>query len=271
VIASLARPTVTRSGIGELTRTWTPETEPWAEVVVVHGLGEHSGRYERVGSIMADAGMRVESFDLIGFGATGGRRGDIESWALYLNQVEDHLAARRESGLPVVLLGHSMGGLIALEYCLSERPQPDALVISAPAVGGGQAWQRVVAPVLARVVPKVPVPNAIKGEQLSRDPAVGEAYFTDPLVYTSSTTRLGAELFTAMDRTRANLGNLSLPALVIHGGADTIVPPAGSAILGELPGVERRLHLTLRHESFNEPEGPEVVNEVVDWIRSTLT
>lgn len=268
MIASVARPSSTRTGVGELVRTWTPAGAPDAEVVIIHGLGEHSGRYERTGSILAEAGLGVTSFDLVGCGASGGPRAYLDDWASYLDQVEGHIAA---VGHPVVLLGHSLGGLIALDYTLSDRPPPDLLVLSAPALVGGKTWQRALAPMLAKIAPKLAIPNAITGDQLSRDPAVGEAYLADPLVTRKSTTRLGSEIFAAIDRVNATVKRLDVRTLVLHGGADTVVPAASSASLAGLATVERRLYPKLRHEVFNEPEGPDVVAEVVVWIRSGLT
>lgn len=266
-MGSLAQPAPLAGGGSQLVRSWSA-INPWAGMVIVHGLGEHSGRYEQTGSLFAEAGIEVRSFDLEGFGASTGRRAFIDNWAMYLDQVQEHLLTVPN---PRILLGHSLGGLIAAEYALTERTQPDALVLSAPALGGGQAWQRALAPVLAKIAPKLKVPTAIKGEQLSRDPAVGEAYFADPLVQTSATASLGANIFAAQDRTLAALNRLQGPVLVIHGGMDTLVPPTASLPLDELSNVERRLYLTLRHEMFNEPEGPEVIGEVVAWLRGALT
>ena len=254
-------------GTPELVRRWMPRSSAWASVVLVHGLGEHSGRYERTGGLLAEAGLAVEAFDLVGFGGTGGRRGDIESWDTYLEQVHDHLTTVDS---PAVLLGHSMGGLIALDYLLSGRPRPDLAVLSAPGLGGGKAWQRKVAPLLARLAPTAAIPTKIDGSQLSRDPAVGEAYFADPLVLTRVSARLGAELFGAIDRVLAGLDRLEVPTLVLHGGADTLVPPQASLPLAKVPCVERRVYPKLRHELFNEPEGPEVVGDVVAWIEERL-
>lgn len=265
MIHSSAHPTLTPGGVPELVRIWSPASEPWGDVLVVHGLGEHSGRYERTGAMLAEAGLNVTSFDLVGFGATGGPRGHIDSWSEYLDQVQRHLEPLAR---PSVLLGHSMGGAIALEYALSERPQPDYLVLSAPALGGGAAWQRKLAPISAKLAPRLQVPNALKGEQLSRDPAVGEAYFADPLVLVKSSASLGAALFASMDRSRAALHSLRLPTLVLHGGLDTIVPPDSTVPLAAV--AERRLLPKLRHEIFNEPEGPEVVAEVIAWLRSQI-
>jgi alpha-beta hydrolase superfamily lysophospholipase len=250
-----------------LRRRWEA-AEPWATVLIVHGLGEHSGRYERTGRLLAAAGLTTLSFDLYGHGDSEGDRCHVDTFSDYLDEVEMELELVGKEGLPVVLLGHSLGGLISLDYLTSGRPPPDYAVVSAPGLGGGKAWQRMLAPVLARLFPKLAIPTAITGEQLSRDPAVGEAYFADPLVSQKVTTRLGAELFATGDRVRANLDKLTGPLLVIHGGSDELVPPAVSAVLHDLPGVERRLYPKLRHESLNEPEGPEVLADIIEWLRA---
>lgn len=270
VIESSAVAEQTPDGVHELVRRWTPQAPPWATVVIVHGIGEHSGRYEQVGSLLAVAGLSVVAFDLVGFGASGGSRGDIHDWVSYLDQVERHVQRALTTNQPVALFGHSMGGLIATEYALAERPPPTLLVLSAPALRGGRAWQRAAAPVLGRMVPRLSIPNAITGDQLSRDPAVGEAYFSDPLVFTKSSTRLGAQLFAAMERTRRVLTSLQVPTLVMHGGLDSLVSPTASLPFEAIGVAERRLYPALRHELFNEPEGPALVAEVIEWIKSRL-
>ncbi|HKX75984.1 MAG TPA: lysophospholipase [Acidimicrobiia bacterium] len=267
MIQSTARPEPAPEGGVQLVREWTPPGQPIGDVVLVHGIGEHSGRYERTGSLLAEGGYRVRGFDLIGFGASSGERGDVHRWSLYLDQIQEHLGAARTPDRPLVLLGHSMGGLLALEYALAERPQPDLLVLSAPGLSGGEAWQRKLAPVLGRALATTRFPTRVKGEMLSKDPAVGEAYFADPLVLTKATARLGAAIFAAGDRVRAHLDRLSIPTLVIHGGDDSLVPTPSSELLAGSTLVERRVFESLRHELLNEPEGPDVVREVLDWIK----
>jgi len=269
-LPSVSRPVPTGDIGIELVREWVPETPPRGHIVLVHGIAEHCGRYERTGSLLAAAGFFVRSFDLIGFGGSGGGRGDIENWADYHDQIQRHTDWARAQGGPLILMGHSMGGNLALGYVLSGRIAPDLLVLTAPALGGGAEWQKALAGIASRIAPTVAVPNMLKGGQLSRDPSVGEAYFSDPLVYAKSTPRLAAALFTAMDDLTAAAPQLQIPTLVLHGAADTIVPPQSSAILGELPNVERRLLPNLRHEILNEPEGPELVQEIIDWIAARI-
>jgi acylglycerol lipase len=253
-------------------RHWAPAGDSWATVMIVHGIGEHSGRYERTGRLMAEAGLDVHAFDLRGHGLSGGRRVYVRRWDDFLDDVALRLAEVRRPGRSLVLMGHSMGALIALTYTCSDRPAPDLLVLSAVPLGARTpAWQRVLAPVLSRVAPTMLIANPIAGDQLSRDPAVGIAYFADPLVQPRSTTRLGAELLRTMKPARAELERLRVPTLVIHGGADSLVPTVVSEPLAGLTGVERRVLADLRHESLNEPEGPEVVASIVDWLRPRAT
>lgn len=268
MIASSARPTITPGGIHELTRRWEVD-DPNANVLIVHGISEHSGRFEHVGSWLAERGFSAEAFDLIGCGATGGRRADIEAWTDLLDQIQSHLVPLIESPLPVVLLGHSLGACLVTEYLESERPQPDMAVLSAPAVGAF-AWQRALKKLLKPLGGAVRISTFIKGEHLSRDPAVGEAYFSDPLVYTKPTIRFVSSFFEAQDRAGAHVDRITVPTLVLHGAADPSVAVGVSEVFESVPVAERRTYPDLRHELFNEPEGRQIVDEVADWIDSQL-
>lgn len=260
----------TRDGFTQLRRHW-PATKPSAAALIVHGIGEHSGRYNHVGAHMAARGIDVAAFDNRGFGQSGGRRAFVKSFSQYLDDVEDRLAERRELGVPVVLLGHSLGGLICSDYLTSERPQPDLAVLSAPALAAEvPSWQRMLAPALGRIAPKTFIKSKIEGDLLSRDPAVGIAYESDPLVFGGATAGLGHELFTAMARVNEALRKLRVPTYVLHGAEDRLVPPYASEPLGELKGVTRRVWPELRHECMNEPEQDQVLNEICDWIDSQV-
>ena len=260
-----------RDGTALYVRHWAAAGDPWATVLIVHGIGEHGGRYEHTGRLMADSGLDVYATDLRGHGLSGGRRVYVNSWGDYVADLGAALELVRALGRPVVLLGHSMGALISLTYACSECAKPDLLVLSAVPLGANApAWQRLAAPVLSRLAPTTVIANPIAGNQLSRDPAVGTAYFADPLVQPRSTARLGAEFFAAMERARDNVSRLDVPTLVIHGGDDNLVPTAVSEPLAGVPGVERRVLPGLRHESMNEPEGPEVVAAIVEWLRARI-
>ena len=256
-------------GTSKLTRHWAAD-EPWASMLIVHGLGEHSGRYEQTGADFAAAGIEAHSFDQRGHGKTA-QPGYVERFEHFLGDVEEQLDQLRTAGRPVVLLGHSLGGLISFSYAVSDRPPPDLLVLSAPALAANvPVVKKVLARILSRLLPKLALPNDISGDQLSSDPAVGEAYFADPLVYTKTTARLGAELFAAMDQAGGAHGALTVPTFVIHGTADTVVPPTASAPLAELPTVQRRLFPGFRHESFNEVDRDDAIGAVVEWLRAQV-
>lgn len=240
-------------------------------MLLVHGIGEHSGRYEHVGEAFADAGIDVLAHDKRGFGLTEGRRAFVRSFDEYLDDVEELLAERRSAGVPVVLLGHSLGGLTATAYLVSDRPQPDLAVLSAPALDAvAPAWQKQLAPVLGRAAPKLHIKADFDGSVLSRDPDVQHAYEHDPLRVDGSTAALGNAILGAMTETSERLDRLRVPTYVLHGGADELVPPSASEPLGFLPGVTRRVWDGLRHECLNEPEHPEVIAEIVAWLDARL-
>lgn len=259
---------VNRVGNRQLRRQWTPSGVPKAVILLIHGISEHSGRYERVGAQLAAAGFGVVAIDQRGHGRTEGRKGHIDTFTEFHDDVEDQLAELRTVGVPVVLLGHSMGGLVCTSYCITGRPRPDLLVLSGPALGVGiPKWQIVAAQKLSQLAPtfypKVPFDTAV----LSRDPAVGEAYRADPDIEPGGSVNLANELIETATATAARVRDeLTLPTLCLHGGDDELVPTEASAVLDGMVNVERRVLDGLRHEIFNEPEGPEVVAQVIAWL-----
>ncbi|RMH87246.1 MAG: alpha/beta hydrolase [Actinomyces sp.] len=262
---------VTRDGLLQLRRRWRPATPARAAVLVLHGIAEHSGRYEHVGGRLAAHGFDVVAIDQRGYGRSGGRRGHVDSWDQFLDDVEDQMAQVRSLDLPVVLLGHSMGGLIATSYVTDERPAPDLLVLSGPALGADVPWHlRVAAPLLGTLWPTLVIRDEGDPSVLATDPAVGERFYADPLRVPYPTARLGRELLRAIAKARSRIDRVTMPTLVVHGGDDTLVPTEASAILEDLPNVTRRVYPGLRHEVFNEPVGLDIVDEVAAWIDERL-
>ena len=250
------------------TRSWLVDN-PRYEVLLVHGLGEHSGRWTEPMSHLTARGASVYTYDLRGHGQSAGDRIDIDGFDRFYRDISEMAAATvTTSGRPWVLYGHSLGGLQAAGYLIGEwNPHPNIAVLSAPAMAAEvPAVLRAAASVFGRVAPGLRVANSINGEQLSKDPKVGEVYFADELVETKTTARFGKTLFDEQARLSGSHDSISTPTFVVHGAEDPLVPPSASAGLARSEGVERRLYPTLRHEIHNEPEGPEVMGDIADWI-----
>lgn len=264
-------------GLALRTMRWQPTEPAWAAVLLVHGLGEHAGRYDHVARQMAAADIDVHAFDLRGFGASSGPRGYVDRWSLFHDDLEARLSEARAAshGLPVVLYGHSMGGLIVLGYVLATipRPLPDLMVLSSPGLDSTIAgWKQGVAPILGRIAPRLRIPNGFSSGSLSRDPEVDARLAGDPLALRSSTARLGAAGFAEQTRIRRLLASgapLPVPTYVVHGSDDPIVPVGASEPMANgRPNVTRRVYPGLRHETHNEPEGAAVVDDTIAWIRA---
>jgi acylglycerol lipase len=265
----------TRDGTSLLMRRWAVAAgEPWASVLIVHGLAEHSGRYEHVGAQLAGAGIEAFAFDQRGFGGSGGRRAWVERWSQIHDDLEERLVSVRSiaPSRPLVLYGHSLGGLIALGYVLDGRALPDLLVLSAPAIEANlPLLPRLAVRVLKRFAPNILLKNTFDGEVLSRDPEVARRYVEDPLNQHRTTARFAAAALAEQGRVSAALDRLAIQTLVVHGGKDTLIPTASSQVCEGMPGVARKVYPELRHEVHNEPEGPAVIGEVVDWIRERVS
>lgn len=252
-------------------RQWLPQGPPRALVLIIHGIAEHSGRYDAVGAQFAAAGIGVVAIDQRGHGTTEGAKGYVDKFTGFLDDVEDQLTEMRTVGVPIALLGHSMGGLVSTAYAISDRPAPDMLVLSGPALGTAlPGWQQAALPKLAQLSPKLFLAPPFDTEVLSRDPEVGKAYDADPLIKAGGSANLLAELLSTMHATAAAVDQLNIPTLCLHGGDDELVPTAASEVLEGLPGVTRRVLPHLRHEIFNEPEGPDLVASVIEWIDTEL-
>ena len=264
---------VAPDGTALLVRHWPAEGTPWARLLIVHGLAEHSGRYEHVGRHFARAGVDAHGIDLRGFGGSGGRRAWIDRWSQHHDDLEHRIAALRAVGpaLPFVMYGHSLGGLVSLGYVLDARVRPDLLVLSAPAILADiPAWQRALVGTLSRIAPGTRIANRLPTDVLSKDPAVWTDYMADPLNEHRSTVRLGSAALAEQRRVAAGLDRLAIPTLVIHGGDDRLVPTASSEAFEGRRGVTRRVYDGVRHELHNEPEAEVVLDDVVAWIRANV-
>ena len=258
---------------GQYWQAWAPD-EVVGVVVLVHGLHEHAGRYAHVAQRLARSGYATYSADQPGHGRSPGSRGNIGSMAGTVAGVDEVavLAAGRHPGVPLFVYGHSMGGLVAAQYLTGTPSVPvRGAVLSAAALDLSSATrlQQQVAPVLGRLLPDLGV-LTLDADAVSRDPAVVAAYRADPLNRMGKVrARTGAEMITAVAAMPERLRRLTLPLLVIHGGADRLVPPAASGFVVSTVSsadVTHTVYEGLFHEPHNEPEQDRVLDDVVGWL-----
>jgi len=258
-------------------RAWLPTSgqDVAGVVLLTHGVSEHTGRYQHVAEKLVEAGYAVYGLDHHGHGRSAGTPGNIGSMKGLVDDVQSlrRLAEDAQPDVPVYLLGHSLGGLIALDYLVTQGQDGLAgAVLSGAAVDPsvGTRVERAIAPLLSRVLPNLAIVE-LGIDDISRDPSVVQAYRDDPLVYTGKVrARTGAEILTAIQRVSAGLPELTLPMLVLHGGEDRLAAPSGGKRVYESIGsTDKRLKIYdgLFHEIFNEPEQDDVLVDVVEWLR----
>jgi alpha-beta hydrolase superfamily lysophospholipase len=248
-----------------------------ATVVISHGVAEHGGRYRHVAERLTACGYSVWAHDHRGHGRSGGRRGYVERFGSFVADLETFrlLAAADEPG-PQFLVGHSMGGAVALAHVLDHPQAWSGLVLSNPAVAprrGAPLPLVLIGRLAALVAPRSKVVQ-LDAEGVSRDPAVVRAYRDDPLVYHGKlTARLVAELVNRTDRFPREVAGLTLPVLMAVGGDDQLVDPAGPRELFAKIGSSGKALIDypgLHHELFNEPERDQVLADVADWLDAHL-
>jgi alpha-beta hydrolase superfamily lysophospholipase len=262
-----------QAGVNIQWKAWLPDTDPVGVIVVAHGFGEHIDRYMNLVNAAVPRGYAVYGPDHRGHGRSGGERALIDKHDYLLDDLDRVFArvARDHPGLPVFLLGHSMGGNIALASALRNQERLRGLVLSGPAVttAGVSKILQIVAAVLGRVVPKLGV-QQLSSAGVSRDPAVVAAYDADPLVFHGKMPAgTGAALLKTSKGFPARLPELKVPLLVVHGSADSIVSVESGRTAHALAGsTDKTLKIYdgLFHEVFNEPEHATVLADVLDWI-----
>lgn len=261
-------------------QSWQPEGPPRAVVAIVHGIGEHSGRYGSFVDHLAGCGIAVCGFDHRGHGKSPGRRGHIDSWSQYREDVRAFLRHCRERipDCPVFLYGHSMGALVVLDYVIAHEEALHGLMVSGvPLQPAGVAKRHLVAiaRILSRVLPSFSISLGLDARGISRDQATLEAYRKDPLVHPRASMRWGTEILATIDRVRARTGEIRLPILILHGEADPINSVEGSRELYDgVRSTDKHLRIfpdTL-HEPHNDLDRASVSAAVERWIseRSTL-
>ncbi len=258
---------------------WLPDSNPKALVLLIHGYAEHSGRYQYFAEHCLSKGYAVYAIDHWGHGRSDGTPGFVPEFSVFHDGVDQLLANARKDfrDLPVVLVGHSMGGLISATYLLAKQSRFAACVLSGPAIKAAEepsAFLKAMSGFLSRFLPKLGVLE-LDPDGISRDPQVVADYLADPLVYNGKMgARLAAELLGNMAIVQKNTGQISLPLLMLHGEKDSLAAAEGSRFLdAHISSRDKMLKIYpgLFHEIFNEPEKDEVLNDMTGWLDTQLS
>jgi acylglycerol lipase len=256
-------------------RSQVPEDRPLAIVVIVHGWADHSGRYDHVAARLIDQGYAVYALDHHGHGRSDGARAQInlELAVRDLDQLVS-IALERHPDTEVFLLGHSMGGALALRYAMAHGDRVTGLILSSPLadVEGRQAVKKI-GKLVAKLAPSMPVAK-LDTKLISRDPEVVKAYLEDPLVFHRGVPAFTAAQFIVhVDSLPADVAAVKVPTLLMYGTADGLVAPAGSVMVSQRIGssdLQTTPYEGLYHEILNEPERERVLADLCSWIAARV-
>ncbi|MCA3237305.1 MAG: lysophospholipase [Curvibacter sp.] len=250
-----------------------PGTRLRGVVLLVHGLGEHAGRYEHLARWLNERGFAVRGYDQYGHGESGGVRGGLPSSQRLVEDLADILGSTRkrmQASTPLILLGHSLGGLVAAQLVAQGLGRVDGLVLSSPALDPGlSAFQKLLLAVLPSVAPDLRVRNGLDPSWLSHDPQVVQAYQQDRLIHDRISGRLARYIADTGPLVLAAAPRWQVPTLLLYAGADRLVSPHGSAAFARAAParvVESELYPDLYHEIFNEQAREPVYARLGAWL-----
>lgn len=256
---------------------WRPDPVPKAALVIVHGFGEHGGRYLNVVNRLVPNRYAIYALDHRGHGRSPGQRSYINRWAEYRDDVQAFLKLvhKEEPDIPLFLMGHSMGGLIVLEYVLHQPEGLRGVIASGPALAqvGISPFLLTLSRILSRVWPRFTMDTKLDATAISRDKAVVDVYLNDPLVHSVGTARLGAEMNAAMEWTNAHATELQVPLLILQGGADRLVPPEASrAFFEQVALIDKVRHEYdgFYHEPHNDVGWEKPLGDLEEWLERHL-
>jgi alpha-beta hydrolase superfamily lysophospholipase len=264
----------TKDGLEMCSKAWLPAGNARGVVCLVHGVGEHIGRYEWDAEALTRAGYILAGFDLRGFGNSEGQRGHVPSLETYFDDIDLFLAetARRFPGETRFLYGHSMGGILVLAYTPIRHPALGGVIATAPGLKTVLEKQKVkvfLAKVLGKVMPTLTMDSGLDAQAICRDAKVVDAYTHDPLVHRKMTASWGKEMLRAIELVYQNGAHFPVPLLLMHGTKDEIAFPTSSTTFAELAPKDK---LTLKmwdgfmHELHTDPERAQVFKVMVDWL-----
>ncbi len=266
-----------KQGLKFYSQGWEPDGKPKAVVALVHGHGEHIGRYAHVAQAFNGAGYAVMGFDLRGHGRSGGPRGHTPSFEALMQDIDLLLEQvhRRYPGLPTFLYGHSIGGALVLNYGLRRKPDVRGVIATSSALHTEPEKhpdKLIMARVLGGLLPTVAIPSGLQTSMLSHDPAVEQAYINDPLVHDRISLGFGKIMLQANQWALQHASEFPLPLLLMHGTDDQLAYPSSSEeFAAALNGrVKLVLWEHLYHETHNEPQKAEVLKTAIQWMDEHL-
>jgi acylglycerol lipase len=265
----------TEDGLRLYAQGWQPQTQPKGVICLVHGLGEHGGRYAHLAAFLNQAGYGLLTFDLRGHGKSEGPRGHTPSCEALLDDISQLLeqAAARYPDRPRFLYGHSLGGTLVIEYALRRRPQLAGVIATGPLLRTAfepPAWKLILAKILYGLWPTLSLSNELDRQALSRDPDVVWAYNEDPLVHDRLSPRLAMDMFQSGLWALEHAAEFPLPLLLMHGGADRVCSAQASREFAAQAGERCSLKIWdgFYHEIHNEPEQRQVFEYLLEWLGS---
>jgi acylglycerol lipase len=268
---------MSKNGIRMFGQEWSPEEKPKAAIALIHGLGEHSGRYAHVAEVLTASGYSLTAFDLQGHGKSGGIRGHAPSYDVLVEDVTQNLNLAREHfpGVPVFLYGHSLGGNLCLYYCLSNNGLKGAIATSPifETATPPPPVKLAIGKMLYNLIPTLTMDSGLDRQGLARDPEVAKKYSSDALVHGKISARLALDMLTSGKLLLEKASDFSIPMLVMQGSADRIVSPRATRMFAQTTSLSKITYKEwdgFYHELHNEPEKLEVLKFMVDWLNQEM-
>jgi len=253
---------------------WLPENPPKAVLLVIHGVNEHCGRYQHLAAYFTDKDYAVYGLDHIGHGKSSGTRSFVEDISSLISPILTYLDMIKEwhPGIPVYLIGHSMGGLIGANFLIDNQDKVQGAVLSGTLTLVPEYvsdFTLKIGQLLSTIMPKLRL-IALDSTGISRDPAIVQAYKDDPLVYNGKmTARISNVMNDGISRISSKASNINIPVLLLHGGDDPICDPECSKYLHNLISSQQNkliIYDDLFHEIYNEPEQETVFKDILKWL-----
>jgi alpha-beta hydrolase superfamily lysophospholipase len=264
-------------GLALFFQAWLPSDQPKAVLINLHGLGDHSGLYPSIAGHFPARGFAVYAYDMRGNGRSPGQRAYLRHWDEYRDDLHAFIRQVRtwQDGLPIFVLGHSLGGLVVLDYALHCPGGLSGVIAAAPPLGrvGVPPVLMALGRIMSRIWPRFSLEVGMDLSGLARDPAVIQTVLSDPLFHRRGTARLSTEVTAAIARVQARAADLAVPLLILHGAADRMVPPDGSREFFQKvrhPVKEFREYPEAYHGLFADWDQKQVLADLERWLNSRV-